>query len=218
MTTDRSKGIPGIPDGILNLISDENTRTVLRAIVDGINVRNGVTGNGDNAFITKNDIENLRIGSGSSAQTLKSFLDKVSSGESAGSGENSIPGIKPGDIDGILSDLQAQIINSSLFRTLGERVDFIDKPGGIFDQIGEIEIVANNDRQSRIDGDTAIQVSVTNLGVRVGNSETAIQQETTQRVNGDSAITQLVNTQYASVNSSISLIQNKQQQRMMLPH
>lgn len=210
MSADRTKGIPGIPDGILNLIPDENTRTVLRAIVDGLNVRNGVSGNGDNAFITKNDIENLRIGSGSNSQTLKSLLDKAGSGNGVGSGTSLIPGIKPGDIDGILSDLQAQIINSTLFRALGERVDWIDKPGGIFDQIGEIEVVANNDRQSRIDGDTAIQFTVNNLGVRVGNSETAIQQETTQRVNSDDSITQLVNTQYSDVNHNLSLIRTEQ--------
>ncbi|QOJ19478.1 MAG: DUF1983 domain-containing protein [Gammaproteobacteria bacterium] len=205
---DRFKGIPGIPDGVLNAIADENVRTVLRAIADGWNVRNGVSGNGDNAFITKKDVENLRIGSGGSAQTLKSLLQTVSNDQSGNSGGGT--SIKPGDIDGILSDLQTQIINSAVFRDLGERVDYIDKPGGIFDQIGQIEVVANNDRQSRIDGDTALQTNIDNLGVRVDNSETAIQSETTQRVNADNAITEHVNTQYASVNENIGLIQTQQ--------
>lgn len=206
---DRSRGIPGIPDGILNAISDENTRVVLRAIVDGFNVRNGIAGNGDNAFVTKQDIKNLRIGSGGNAQTLKSLLQKVSSPPEDISPKDR-GGITPGEIDGILSDLQTQIINSALFRALGERIDWIDKPGGIFDQIGEIEVVANTDRQSRIDGDTALQTSVSSLGVRVDGAETAIHEETTQRANADNAITTLVNTQYSSVNSNLALLQNQQ--------
>lgn len=208
MTTgNRFKGIPGIPDGVLNAISDENTRIVLRAIADGLNVRNGVAGSGDNAFVTKQDVENLKIGNGSSSQTLKSLLQSIGSGDQSSGGNGTI---KPGDIDGILSDLQSQIINSVTFRTLGERIDFIDKPGGIFDRLGSVEVVAKNETKSRIDGDTALQTSINNLGVRVGSSETAISNEITQRVNADNAITQQVNTQYASVNSTLSLIQTKQ--------
>lgn len=52
MSTDVNAGIPGIPLGALDAITDENTRQVLQTVVDGLNVRNGFSGTRDNRFIT----------------------------------------------------------------------------------------------------------------------------------------------------------------------
>lgn len=90
---------------------------------------------------------------------------------------------------------------------MGARIDWIDKPGGIFDRLGAVEVVANTATKSIIDGDTALQVSITNLGARVGSAESAIQTEITNRANADNAITTLRDTQYSEVKGKISLIQ-----------
>jgi hypothetical protein len=58
-STQRPKVIPGIPVGALSAIDDINTREVLRAVVDGLHVRNGMVGNGDERFITARELNAL---------------------------------------------------------------------------------------------------------------------------------------------------------------
>lgn len=50
------KIIPGIPMAALEAVSDRNARDVLRAIVDGLSVRNNQVGSGDERFITARDL------------------------------------------------------------------------------------------------------------------------------------------------------------------
>lgn len=208
MTANRNQGIPGIPLGALDAITDENTRTVLRSLVDGLNVRNGLAGKGNNAFVTRDELDKLQSNIDGSIKTTvqRTFESSMTPGTPAALDGS----ITPGEVDKILGDLQAQIMNTELFRALGERIDWIDKPGGIFDRLGTAEIVLSNEVESRIDGDTALQNSITSMGVRVGSAETAIQTEIDQRVNADNAITQTFNTQYASVNNSLAIIQQQQ--------
>lgn len=207
MSDSRNQGIPGVPIGALDAIPDENTRMVLRALVDGLNVRNGIAGKGDNAFVTRVELNKLQSNIDGSIKTtvqktFESSLNTRSGGDPAS--------ITPGEIDSILADLQSQIINTELFRALGERVDLIDMPNGIFDRLGDTEIALSSETTSRIEGDTALQESITSMGVRVGSAETAIQTETSQRTNGDNAITETLNTQYAAVNGTLSAIQTQQ--------
>lgn len=206
MSNARNQGIPGIPIGALDAIRDENIRTVLRALVDGLNVRNGLSGKGDNAFVTRDELNKLQSNVDSTIKTtVQNTLNSAAS-----QGGSTFESITPGAIDSILADLQAQIMNTELFRALGERVDLIDMPGGIFERLGETETVLTNETTARIEGDTALQTSISNMGVRVGNSETAIQEEISQRANADNAITESFNTQYAAVNGTLSTIQQQQ--------
>jgi len=57
MSSTTSRGIPGIPLGALDAVADENARLVLQSIIDGLNVRNGFSGTGDMAFITRSELE-----------------------------------------------------------------------------------------------------------------------------------------------------------------
>lgn len=52
MADQTPKVVPGIPLATLNAVADPNARDVLRAIIDGWNVRNHMVGNGDQRFIT----------------------------------------------------------------------------------------------------------------------------------------------------------------------
>lgn len=196
--SDTSRGVPGIPHGALDAIADENTRHVLQAIVSGLNVRNGAVGRGDMAFVTRSEM----------SKSQGDLSIKISS-DLAGYA-NQVRRITPGQISQIISDLQAQIMESRLFRALGERIDLIDKPGGIFDRLGTVETVLINETTQRIEGDTALSLSITAMGTRVGTSEAAILTEITQRVNADNAIQTMVTTQYTEVNGNLALIQSSQ--------
>jgi len=188
--SDYNKGIPGVPLGALDAIGDENTRQVLRAIVDGWHVRNGSAGSGDRAFVTR--AEAAGLAARQTQQALENFGGVR---------------IDPGEISRLMNDLHTQVFESRLFRALGERVDLIDKPGGIFERLGTAETVLTSEIQQRIQGDTALSTSINAMGTRIGTAEAALLTETQQRVNADNAIQQTISTQYASVNNSLSLQQ-----------
>lgn len=115
MAIETKRGIPGVPLAALDAVEDQNTRMVLRAIVDGWNVRNGSSGKGDMAFVTKSEVDTLAGAVGGLQQSFNRYV-----------GNNPGGGITPGEISRIINDLQAQIIESQLFKELGERIDLID--------------------------------------------------------------------------------------------
>ena len=198
MATDqKAQVIPGIPLAALDAIADQNVRQVLQAIVDGWHVRNGATGSGDNRFITAGEVG--LTGGHSSLAGVGGNNNQIGTGPG--------PLITPANIARIINDLQALVMESPLFLALGERVDLIDKPGGIFTRLGQVEIVVTNETQTRQTADEAEIDARAALGVRVGAAEGAIVTETTVRANEDSAIVEFVNTQYSSVSDSMALIQ-----------
>lgn len=221
-----NKGIPGVPLHALDAVPDENTRQVLRAIVDGWHVRNGSSGAGDNRFVTARELDavNGRLGGViSETRSLAAAFEPFG----------------PGQINRLIDDLHSQVFESRLFKALEQRVDLIDKPGGIFDRLGiaenaitsETELRIENDEalassisaidvrlgdaealileetELRVNGDTALATSLSALGVKVGDAEAAIVSEATARANADNAILESVSTQFSSVNESLSLVQ-----------
>lgn len=185
------RGVPGVPLHALDAIQDENTRLVLQSIVDGWHVRNGNSGSGDGAFVTRSEIDGLVATKTTQAvQNLGSLS------------------LSPGEISRVLDDLHSQVFESRLFKALEARVDLIDKPGGIFERLGATELALVNETSQRIQGDTGLSTQITALGTRIGNAEAAITTETTQRVNADNALQTTITTQYAAVNESLSLQQS----------
>lgn len=118
-------GVPGIPLNALDAIKDENTRIVLQSIVDGWHVRNGSTGTGDNRFITASELKSFD-------SDVRTVINQV-----ANTISTAPVTLSPGDINTIINDLQGSIINSPLWQELGERVDLIDLPNGLIDQLDE---------------------------------------------------------------------------------
>lgn len=195
MADQKAKVIPGIPLAALEAIQDPNVREVLRPLVDTHHVRNGNSGSGDERFITAKEAG-------------------IVGGRSGIGGGNSQPPqnpnvITPAQVSRIINDLQAQVIESQLFKELGERIKLIDKPGGIFDRLGAVEIVTRDEIFRRQTADEAELIARTQLGVRVGNAEAALVTETNARANADNAIITTTNTQFASVNTNLSLVQNQ---------
>lgn len=197
--------VPGIPQAALNAIKDENARLVLQAIVDGLNLRNGFVGKGEDAFVTRAEMEK----SAASGAVFRSFMSAAKNTLDASEF------LKPGQVSQIITDLQAQVMNSLLFQDLGERINLIDttvvENGNLLTQ--EIEDRTNGDNSilqstatqiSAINGNVAaiqqtqttqantissISSSVQTLQATAGNLATAIQQEATARANADGTIT-----------------------------
>lgn len=115
------KGVPGVPLHALDAIQDENTRLVLQSIVDGWHVRNGATGSGDGAFVTRAEINGVVT---TSTRQAVSQLGSLS--------------LSPGEISRALSDLHTQVFESQLFKVLESRIDLIDSPDGLIDQFNNL--------------------------------------------------------------------------------
>lgn len=195
--------IPGITQGALDAVQDENARRVLQEIVSGWQTRNGMTGKQENKFLTEGEIANMMT-TGRLGQIIKRT---ASSEVSKLAGDM---GIDLSDLGRLMADVHNQVFESQLFKALAERVDLIDKPGGLFERMNHAESVLVDEAKQRIDGDIALSASIQAMGIRIGSAETAITEEKLQRVNADNAIQQTITTQYAAVNQSMSLLQTQQ--------
>lgn len=189
--------VPSVPTAALDAIQDRNVYEVLRAITDMMNVRNGQTGDSDSAFVTRADLANLRaggriIGVGGGSQQSQGLTPPV---------------IAPSDIARVINDLQAQVIESPLFKALGERIDRIDSPGsGVFAQIAD-------EQKIRMDFDTSLASAIHTVQAGVDSANAAIQSEANTRATAVSALSQQMTTVQAEVGSNTAAIQQEAQAR-----
>lgn len=214
-TTDKPNfvGVPGIPMDALNAIADQNVKIVMQALVDGWQLRNGATGNGDNRFITRSEISDQvkrYVGLGGGAGRTLNTQDR--------------PTLSQGQIDDIITQAQASVFTSRLYTDLGERVNTIDlnlvaeqnariaAVQGVADdlaaeaatrlqfdtvqgsQISAIQQV-NADQATQISGlitrTGAAESSIINLQKTTASQATSLSQLTTRVTNAESSITQL---------------------------
>lgn len=128
MADQKAKAVPGIPLAALEAIKDDNVRDVLRALVDAHHVRNGNSGSGDERFITAKEagLVNGRsaIGAGVGGNVQGQPVKNV---------------LTPAQVGRLINDLQAEIIESPLFKELGARVDLIDAPDGLVKQFDVLQ-------------------------------------------------------------------------------
>ena len=197
MSAAYNKGVPGIPLASLDAIQDENTRQVLKAMVDGWHVRNGSVGQGDSAFVTKGELASATghkliggVGGGN-------FGQGVSPGAGAGSA------LTPGKISQIITDLQASVMESVLFKELGDRIKLI--------QITATGVATGltTEITNRTNADNAIVSSVTTQFATVNGNISALQTSQTTIANNVSALTSTVTTLQASVGSNTTAIQTE---------
>lgn len=163
--------VPSIPTIAMDSITDRNVYAVLRAIADILNVRNGQTGDSDSAFVTRGEIGNLRAGG--------SIIGVPGAQQSQG---GTFPVIRPSDIARVINDLQAQVMESPLFKALGERVNKVDAPGtGVIAQLDEERVTRANDVSSLVQ-------QVTTLSSSVDANSVALQEEAQTRADADGNI------------------------------
>lgn len=199
MSNKRHQGVPAISQTALNAVSDPNVRKVLQDMANGLNVRNGTAGDGDQQFITRAELRIAGVDIGAATDALKR-------GWQAGPQY-----LKPSDIPGLINQVQNEIRNSLLWKELGERIELINidisKNGVNFFQEKEQRINADNaiiirtDQQYAVlNGNYAVLQQkyttmannvaaysqlLTDLQVKVGQNAAAIQQETSARASAD---------------------------------
>ncbi|RQS39780.1 DUF1983 domain-containing protein [Burkholderia sp. Bp8990] len=152
--------VPGITQQALDAVADPNARAVLQQLVSGWQVRNGQSGDGSNAFVTRGDLG------------LASSMSGAGGG--FGSGSIAIPNpafLTPGTITLLVNQIEASIMASAFFQSLGTS---FKAPAGI---TKKQTILSNAVGQ--------LSSEVTTLGSSVGDLSAGLQQESTTRANVD---------------------------------
>lgn len=161
--TQTSAPVPGITQQALDAITDQNVRTVLQQMVTGWQVRNGVAGDGSNAFVTRADLGMSSDGGG---------IGSV--GFSAGSTIANTAFLTPGVITSLVNSVEASIMASAFFQSLGNS---FNAPAGI---TKKQTILSNSVGQ--------LADQVLTLGSSVGDLSAGLQQEATTRANADGSL------------------------------
>lgn len=192
---DYQKGIPGVPLSALNAIPDQNTRQVLKAIVDGWHVRNGSSGTGDNRFITRAELKEVE-------GTVNNIINNGSPADKGG-GTQSGKVLSKGEINRVITELEASVMESLLWKELGTNISKIKV------DVSQNAATIQNEVQQRINGDNAI-VQQTNTQFTVINGNLAVlQQQYTTLSNNVSSFAQAISTLQATVGQNTIALQQE---------
>jgi len=197
--------VPAIPEAALMAISDPNARQVLRAVSDGIAVRNGDAGNGDNAFLT---MGNIKGRSGLAGQLAVAIAPAMADGISSNASHMQV----------LADALQQSVLDSPAWQAMFSQLQLIAAPESVEGSF------ANGLAQAAAATGYAIQDSTTatttanditvldNQGiyVNVGTSISAFTLEQSYRADKDNALASAINTIWASVGGNTALIQDGQ--------
>ena len=199
MSIDTRRGVPGVPLAALDAIQDQNTRQVLRAIIDGWHVRNGVAGDGSSRFVTASELN-----------SISGVVDSMSR-SLAGVSQRQQATVSSSDISRIITDIEASVMESQLWKELGDRVTLINRD--LLDRLEQEAIdrqaAITTEQQTRQTADESLAQQITTVTASVNQNASAIQQETTARANADTALNQIVTTQLATVNSNLAALQTQ---------
>ncbi len=163
--------VPNIPP--LSSIADPNTRLVLQAIIDQLNVRNGYVGTGEHKFLTSADLQEAvtgktyGAGGSSSSPQLRTVRSSINN-----------------FIEKTIQSLTDQLQQSYLWKKLEERLQWIETPAWFAGKFGaaiQTETIARESATSALA--SQITTAVTNIN---GNLALA-QQEITATSNLASA-------------------------------
>lgn len=164
--------VPAIPP--LSAIADPNTRAVLQALINGWQVRNGQSGSGDNAFLTALDIP----------QVVNQYFTS-SSNTSSGGGVT-------GPIAPVIDAIIREVVNSSEWLALQEKIVRIETPDWLRDAM-------------RI-AQTDIARKVTVLAARLGDNEAGFGEERIARVTLERSVVEAFKQMVASYGESTAAI------------
>lgn len=183
-------GVEGIPTHALDAIQDQNVSSVLRALVNGWNVRNGSAGKGDAAFITKADLKSQ----------VKTIISQSGVDDQSSAGGS---GVSPAAANKIVTQLQASILSSENWKQLGERIELL--------QIDTSQNAAEiqEETQKRLAEDSALVEQVNTQYTAINQNLAAIQQQQMTTSNSVSALAQQTSTLQTTVNGNTSAIQQE---------
>lgn len=186
--------IPSIPP--LTGISDRATRDVLSALVRGWELRNGQGGADEDRFVRRGEIDKLAV-------------DSVRFALVSGAGGgliNTDTGIGGKSIGEIIAGITGTITESMLFKSLGDRINIIDRPGGLQSRVNEYGTVI-----ATLRSETAQTLSVQTIhGKAIGDLEAGLLEAESFRLTNETAIAEAINTMWTYVTGSEALVQDGQ--------
>lgn len=132
MADPSAKIIASVPAAALAAINDVNTRTVLQALIDGWQVRNGNSGSGENAFLSRADLKLDSVG--------MLIAKAITAPIGAAVQNNQSPLVQ------LVRDLRASVLTSPLYEALSSRVDILVAPAGTAGSLlNEVSLRQNSD-------------------------------------------------------------------------
>ena len=181
-----------VPLMALEQIEDTNIRTVLQSIANGLQVRNGETGTGEHAFVTRADLTRVtgvpaRLGYSGQWPTLSEAMGQSTSQA--------------------ITDVESAIVNSLAFQQLGDQVAQVntDVIAEQTARIAAVQVVADDLAEEAI-ARLAIANDLSTLTNRVGVNESAI---TTLQTTTSSQATNLTSltTRVTDAESNVTTLQ-----------
>jgi hypothetical protein len=188
------KQVAGVPMAALEAITDPNTREVLRALVDAHHVRNGQAGDGAQRFVTAQE---LGLVKGQSALNTLAARLGVAGGGGAANPANAQGGMGAQALANLINQLQAQILESALFKDLGSKLALLDH--ALIDEITQRSNAIVNEANARI---AALLAEATARG-------TAITEERTLRETAQASLAQSINEWSAVTGRNVAALQTE---------
>lgn len=226
--------IPALSNAAIQSVQDANVRSILRSLSDFLAVRNGDSGNGQDAFLTLADL----TGDSAKAAAVAGALALP-----IGEGIN-----KPGTpLDQLAQQLENRILSSAAWQDMFTRLTLIaapdDTPGSaswsllqeakargaavtnvstklqtatesiakttdtLTAAIKDNAAAITREQQVRADANTATASRLDIMATSVGKNTSAIQNETNTRVNSDNALAQALNTMWSRIGTNTALVQ-----------
>lgn len=195
--------VPSISGSAINAVTDPNVRQVLRAMADGIGVRNGDIGNGDHAFLT---LASLGPGTSGSSPASKALALSIANGL-----KSDAPAMQA-----LASAFQSSILQSAAWQAMFAQLTLISSPSDIAGSFANSLEQAAQTTGYAIQNATTTTATLNDVSVladngvyaRVGDSVSASVLEAAYRVNKDDAIASAINTIWANISGNGSLIQD----------
>lgn len=226
--------IPALSNAAIQSVQDANVRSILRSLSDFLAVRNGDSGNGQDAFLTLAD---LKGDSAKAAAVAGALALPISAGIN-----------KPGTpLDQLGQQLEDRILGSAAWQDMFTRLKLIaapdDTPGSVSWQLlqeakargaavtnvttklqttsesfakttdtltagmKDNAAAISREAQVRADANTATATRLDVMATSVGKNTSAIQSESSTRVNSDNALAQALNTMWTRIGTSTALVQ-----------
>lgn len=186
-TINTKKGVPGIPLASLDAIQDENARQVLRAMIDGWHVRNGMLGDGDSRFVTASELGQIKGAVGGITNSLSAL-------QAAAAGQR----LTNQEIGRIINDLQASVMESQLFKELGTRIRLIG------DLSNENGYKITEETTYRVNDDNAIVTAINTMWSKIGDNSSLIQRGETALANNVGAVAQAWDQVQATIKDPVT--------------
>lgn len=232
--TSLSKIIPAVSQAAIQAIADPQARAVVRAIADGLAVRNGDKGNGEHAFLTVGDLKEdkskaaavadavaVQLGTGVAKPGTAMFdladklIDRILASPEwlalfTRIGLIDAPDTTPGSLANSLL-VEARERGAAVTEVKGiiqtEKESVAQKVTTITAALGQNAAAIKTEELARVTAVAAEAARITTMAAEVGKNAAAIQEESRVRADAMSAEASRVNSMVSSTNTNVAGLQ-----------